>query len=46
MNLQASPISTQYGSCTLTRSSQVTTCSDGKSTGTSRKGSASAAGTQ
>ena len=46
MNLQASPISTQYGSCTLNRSSQVTTCSDGKSTGTSRKGSASAAGTQ
>jgi hypothetical protein len=46
MSLQASPISTSYGSCALNRSTQVTTCSDGKTNGTSRTGSASAAGTQ
>lgn len=46
MNLDALPISTQYGSCTLNKYSQVTTCSDGKTTGTSRSGSASAAGTR
>ena len=46
MSLQASPINTQYGSCALNRGSQVTTCSDGSTTGTSRTGSASAAGSQ
>lgn len=46
ISLQTSPISTQYGSCSLNRSSQVTTCSDGTTNGTSRTGSASAAGTQ
>lgn len=46
MSLQALPINTEYNSCSLNRSSQLTTCSDGSSNGTDRKGSASAAGTQ
>jgi hypothetical protein len=41
MSLQATPINTQYNSCTFSRSSQLTTCSDGTSTGTARNGSAS-----
>ena len=39
--LQASPIDTHYNSCTFSRSSQLTTCSDGTSTGTARDGAAS-----